>query len=130
MRLKVRRGAEHHTNRGEWRETRHPPEGDESDVASVRYFTLEINRRAVLVFSASSLRSAKTRVREEWFVQEISQMKAGGKPLCEPDSAFVVRAASLQEKSEAAVWFAIDRFRGEDVKYHFIFLVPMDAQPN
>jgi hypothetical protein len=129
MRLKVRRGAEHHTNRGEWRDRRHPSES-ESDVPSGRYFTLEINRRAVLVFSATSLRSAKTRVREEWFVQELSQMRTGGKPLCEPDSTFVVRAASLREKSEAEVWFSIDRFRGDDVKYHFTFLVPMDAQPH
>jgi hypothetical protein len=69
-------------------------------------------------------------VKEEWFVQEISRMKTGGKPLCEPDSIFVVRSASLQEKSEAEVWFSIDRFRDEDVKYHFTFMVPIDAQPN
>lgn len=107
-----------------------PSEEDESGVASGGYFTLEINRRAVLVFPASSLRSARARVKEEWFVGEMSQMKAGGKPLCGPDSAFVVRAASLQEKNEAEVWFSIDRFRGEDVKYHFTFLVAVDAQPN
>lgn len=130
MRLKVRRGAGHDANHGEWRDKRHPSEENESDVASRRYFTLEIDGRALLVFSAPSLRSAKTRVREEWFVQEISQMKTGGKPLCEPDSIFVVRVASLQEKSEAEVWLSIDRFRGDDVKYHFTFLVPMDAQPH
>ena len=115
---------------GEWRERRHSSEEDASDVTSRRYFTLEINCRAVLVLSASSLRSAKTRMREEWFIQELSQMQTGGKPLCRPDSNFVVRAASLQEKSEAEVWFSIDRFRDEDVKYHFTFLVPIDAQPS
>jgi hypothetical protein len=130
MRLKGRRGVEHQTNHGEWRERRHPSGEDERNVASACYFTLEIDGRAVLVFSAPSLRSAKTRVREEWFVQELGQMRTGGKPLCEPESTFVVRVASLQEKSEAEVWFSIDRFRGEDVKYHFTFLVPTEAQPN
>ncbi|ABE64025.1 hypothetical protein Nham_3291 [Nitrobacter hamburgensis X14] len=130
MRLKVRRGAEPHTERDEWRDGRPPSEEGESDAASGRYFTLEIDGRAVLVFSAPSLRSAKTRVRENWFVQELSQMRTGGKPLCVSESTFVVRAASLQEKSEAEVWFFLDRFRGDDVKYHFTFLVPMDAQPH
>lgn len=130
MRLKVKRGAEPHTNRDEWRGGRHPSEENESDVPSRRYFTLEIDGRALLVFPAPSLRSAKTRVREGWFVQELSQMRSGGKPLCEPESSFVVRAASLREKSEAEAWFLIDRFRGDDVKYHFTFLVPMDAQPH
>jgi hypothetical protein len=91
---------------------------------------LEINRRPVLAFSSSSLRTAQARVKEPWFQAELQQMRSGGRTMLHPDDECVVRTARPEEASEVRLQHELDKVRGEDIKYCFAFLLPIDAPPH
>lgn len=93
-------------------------------------FVLEINQKAVLAFSAGSLRSARARVQEPWFVEELESMRSGGRPLLRPDDVRQVRPALPTEISAVELGRGLDVARGEDAKYGFAFLVAIDMQSN
>jgi hypothetical protein len=101
-----------------------------AQAARQRCFVLEINQRPVLAFSASSLRSARARVQEAWFVQELESMRSGGRPLLCPDHVRQVRLALPAEIAAVELGRGLDEARGENAKYGFAFLVPIDVPPN
>src|SRR5262249_40182435 len=86
-------------------------------------FVLEINHRPVLVFSASSFQSAKARIHEPWFIEEMARIYAGGKPLMRSGDLRMVRPALPAEVAAIEVERSVEEARGEDVKYCFAFLV-------
>jgi hypothetical protein len=93
-------------------------------------FVLEINQRAVLAFSAQSLRSAEARVRDAWFVEELQAMRSSGQPLLRPSDVCRVRSALPGETAAVELGRGLDEARGDDTKYGFAFLVSIDAPPN
>ena len=95
-----------------------------------RCFTLEINRRPVLALSAASLRSAKARIGEAWFIEELERMRSNGKPILRPRDACLVRPANSEEAAALDLERAMEQVRGEDVKYCFAFLIQIDREPN
>ena len=101
-----------------------------AEVARKPCFVLEINQRAVVAFSASSLRSARARVREAWFVEELEGMRSDGRPVLGPNDVQQVRAALPAETAAVELGRGLDEARGEDAKYGFAFLVPIDVPPN
>jgi hypothetical protein len=100
------------------------------DVRGQSAFVLEINRRPVLAFDATSDRSARARVREPWFVEELARMRSNGKPILGPNDHCRVRAASPTEMAAVSLERGLDGARGEDTKYAFAFLIPIDIEPN
>lgn len=101
-----------------------------AEAARQPCFVLEINQKAVLAFSARSLRSARARVQEVWFVEELGGMRSGGRPLLRPDDARLVRLALPAEIAAVELGRGLDEARGEDAEYGFAFLVPIDVPPN
>jgi hypothetical protein len=99
-------------------------------AAQTSCFTLEINGRPVLTLSAASLRSARVRIGEAWFIEELERMRSGGHPVLSPDDKCLVRPATPEEAATLDLERAIDRIRGEDVKYAFAFLIRIDLEPN
>ena len=93
-------------------------------------FTLEVNQRPVLVLLAASLSSAQKRVAEDWFVEELGKMHSNGRPILSARDTSVIRLASPEEAARLEVERSIDKVRGEDTKYVFAFLVPIDNEPN
>ena len=63
-------------------------------------FALEINRRPVLVLSATSLRVARARVEEPWSLQELERMRSNGGLLLRPRDQRLVRPARPEEIAE------------------------------
>jgi hypothetical protein len=93
-------------------------------------FVLEVAGRPVLAFSAASMRAAKARAKELWFVEELGQMRSGGRPiLCDGDDRSV-RQASVVEAAQVELYRRLDDARGEDIKYCFAFLIAVDPTPN
>jgi len=101
-----------------------------AEAARQPCFVLEINQRPVLAFSARSLHSARTQVQEAWFVEELESMRSAGKPLLRPDDVRHVRLALPAEIAAVELGRGLDEVRGEDAKYGFAFLVPIDVPPN
>jgi hypothetical protein len=100
------------------------------DVRGNPTFVLEINRRPVLAFDATSDRSARARVREPWFIEELTRMRANGRPVLSPNDHCRVRVASPAEIAAVSLHRGVDAARGEDTKYAFAFLIPIDLEPN
>ena len=101
-----------------------------AEAARQPCFVLEVNQRPILAFSARSLQSARTRVDEAWFVEELGGMRSGGRPLLDPDDVRHVRLALPAEIAAVELGRGLDEARGEDAKYGFAFLVPIDLPPN
>jgi hypothetical protein len=104
--------------------------GEAASAWQKRCFALEINRRRVLAFSARSLGSAIARAEEPWFIEELERMRTDGSPLLRPHDERRVRPAQPEEIAELEVQRALDEARGEDLKYCFVFLIPIDAELN
>ena len=100
------------------------------DVLEQSTFVLEINRRPVLAFDATSGRAAQARLREPWFIEELSRMRSDGRPVLGPNDRCHVRAASPTEIAAVSLQRGLDEARGEDTKYVFAFLIPIDLEPN
>lgn len=101
-----------------------------AEAARQPCFVLEVNQCAVLAFSARSLQSARGRVQQAWFVEELERMHSGGRPLLGPDDVRQVRLALPAEIAKVELGRGLDEARGEDAKYGFAFLVPIDLPPN
>jgi hypothetical protein len=95
-----------------------------------RCFTLEINRRPVLSFSATSLRSARARMDEPWFTEELGRMRSNGRSILLASDCRSVRLAHPDEIATLLLQRSLDEVRGEDVKYCFAFLVQVDTELN
>lgn len=95
-----------------------------------RCFTLEINHKPVLVLSESSLSSATKRTSENWFLQELEQMRSNGSPILGARDKRMIRPANPGECAKLELERSLDHVRGEDTKYAFAFLIPIDAVPN
>jgi hypothetical protein len=93
-------------------------------------FALEINRRPVLAFFAKSLRSARIQAGQSWFLEELERMRSNGKSLLSSGDERAVRPARPEEIKELEVQRGLDEEMGEDLKYCFAFLVPIDAELN
>lgn len=100
------------------------------DIPTDVYFVLEIDERPVLAFSATNLKSAQERATEPWLIDELAQSNSGGKPILGPGGQCTVRLARPFEATEVEVNRFLDRARGEDSKYGFAFLVPVDVLAN
>jgi hypothetical protein len=100
------------------------------DVRGQSTFVLEINRTPVLAFDATSDRAARARVREPWFIEELARMRSNGKPILSPNDQCRVRAALPTEMAAVSLQRGLDGARGEDTKYAFAFLIPVDPEPN
>ena len=104
--------------------------GDATSARQKQSFALEINWRPVLALSATSLRPARARVEEPWFLEELDRMRSNGRPLLRPRDKRLVRSARPEEIAELELRRGLDEARGEDLKYCFAFLVPIDAELN
>jgi hypothetical protein len=91
---------------------------------------LEINQLPVLALSATSLLSARARVEEPWFLEELERMRSNCGPLPRSCDQRLVRPARPEEIAELELRRGLDEARGEDLKYCFAFLVPIDAELN
>ena len=91
---------------------------------------MEINGRPVLALSATSLRSARARVEEPWFLEELERMRSNGGPLLRTRDQRLVRPARPVEIAELELRRGLDEASGEDLKYCSAFLVPIDAELN
>ena len=100
------------------------------DVRGQSTFVLEIDRTPVLAFDATSDRSARARVREPWFIEELARMRSNGRPVLGPNDHCRVRAALPTEMAAVSLQRGLDGARGEDAKYAFAFLIPIDLEPN
>lgn len=71
------------------------------------------------------------RVREAWFVEELQRMRSEGRVLLlGSGDKLLVRPARPEEIGELEVQRGLDEARGEDLKYCFAFLVPIDSEVN
>jgi hypothetical protein len=109
-----------------------PDVGDRrvKDTGGRSTFVLEINRRPILAFDATSLRSARSRISEPWFIEELARMRSHGRPLLGPNDHCRLRSASPTEMAAVSLGRSLDEARGEDTKYAFAFLMPIDIEPN
>lgn len=106
------------------------PRGKATSAGQKQCFTLEINQRPVLALSATSLRSARARAEEPWFLEELERMRCNCGPLLRSCDQRLVRPARPEEIAELELRRGLDEARGEDLKYCFAFLVPIDAELN
>lgn len=93
-------------------------------------FTLESNQRPVLVFAAPSLSSAVRRISEDWFVEELGRMRSVGCSILRSRDLRQIRPANPEEAARLELERSLDQIRGEDTKYAFAFLIPIDKDPN
>jgi hypothetical protein len=100
------------------------------DVGGRSVFVLEINGKSILAFDATSLRSARSRIREPWFIEELARVRSNGRPIFGPNDHCHLRAASPTEIAAVTLGRGLDEARGEDTKYAFAFLIPIDVEPN
>ena len=93
-------------------------------------FTLELNGRPTLVLEATSLPAACQRTSEEWFLGELAGMRSGGAALFQACDARRVRPARPDEAFQLQLERTLDAMSGEDTKYAFAFLIPIDPRLN
>ena len=92
-------------------------------------FVITDRERPLLVLAANSLRAARALVREKWFIEEVCRYRSVGIAIWDGESALTVRAANAFETAELEIAKSIDLARGEDVKFVFAFLIPIDHLP-
>jgi len=90
-----------------------------------RAFVLEASGRAVLVFSADSIRQATDFCAQEWFTADLGAYRSNGQPIWDGASELKIRGANAGEAAKLET----ERARGEHNGYIFAFLVPVDALP-
>ena len=115
---------------GHERASRQQPKDRAAGKRQQPCFTLEINRRPVLVLAAVSLRSAVRRSCEAWFTDELQRMQSGGKPILRAGDERLVRPARPDEAAKLELERGLDEARREDTKYSFAFLIQVDNDPN
>lgn len=98
--------------------------------AQSRCFTLEINGQPALVMIAASLQAACRRVSEQWLLEELAGMRSGGAALLRSCDTCRVRSAKADEIAKLQLERLLDEMDGEDTKYAFTFLIPIDTRPN
>jgi hypothetical protein len=94
-----------------------------------RSFVLEIGGRAVLALTAGSLAEARRLCSENWFAEELSAYRSGGRPVWDGSTEFIVRQAAADEATELEIALSTERARKEYDGLIFAFLVPLDAPP-
>jgi len=94
-----------------------------------RAFVLEAGGRAVLVFSADSIRQAADFCAQEWFTADLGAYRSNGQPIWDGASELKIRDANADEAAKLEVALETERARGEHDGYIFAFLVPVDAIP-
>ena len=94
-----------------------------------RAFVLEAGGRAVLAFSADSIRQATDFCAQEWFTADLGAYRSNGQPIWDGASELKIRGANAGEAAKLEAALETERARGEHNGYIFPFLVPVDALP-
>jgi hypothetical protein len=94
-----------------------------------RAFVMEAGGRAVLAFSADSIRQATDFCAQEWFTAELGAYRSNGQPIWDGASELKIRGANAGEAAKLEAALETERARGEHNGYIFAFLVPVDALP-
>jgi hypothetical protein len=89
-------------------------------------FVVECAHRPLLAFAAASLAAAQKLCRQQWFADELAIYRTGDRPLWNGKDKLTVRPATPAEHAEVLFASAADAARGEDTKFVFAFLVPID----
>ena len=63
-------------------------------------FTLCVDGRPTLTFSAQNFREARELCKEAWLRKDLCSLRSDGRPLCEAKSKLTVRVASQEEGAE------------------------------
>jgi len=63
-------------------------------------FTLCVDGRPTLTFSAQNFREARELCKETWLRKDLCSLRSNGRPLCEAKSKLTVRVASQEEGAE------------------------------
>ncbi|MEH2522991.1 MULTISPECIES: hypothetical protein [unclassified Bradyrhizobium] len=93
-------------------------------------FVLEVAGTPVLVFSATSARSAEKFRKQKWLAEELGAYASGGRPVWDGKAALTVRRANLSESAELEIGRKWAEAEDGDTKYVFAFLVPVDPLQN
>jgi hypothetical protein len=93
---------------------------------SLSTFTIEIDRRPVLVLQAKWQREAEE-ICQEWLQTNLTALKSGGEPLFDVKSEARVRLAHPDER--ARYWEASETSKSpDDIKV--VYLVELDGKPS
>jgi hypothetical protein len=92
-------------------------------------FVVETSGRAVLAFLAGGIEQARDLCTQDWFVEELASYRSCGHPLWDGAAELGIRLANACEAIELRVAQAGERARKEYEGYVFVFLVPVDAEP-
>jgi len=94
---------------------------------SKRAFVLESGGRAVLAFSADSIRQAADFCTQPSFTAELGAYRSSGRPIWDGTSELTIRCANPGEAAKLEIALEIELARGEYNGFTFAFLVPVDA---
>jgi hypothetical protein len=92
-------------------------------------FVLETNGRAVLAFMAGGIEQAKNLCSEHWFTEELACYRSSGQPIWDGSAELKVRRANVSEAAEIQIALTGELARKEYGGYLFVFLVPVDPEP-
>ncbi|MCK1539385.1 MULTISPECIES: hypothetical protein [unclassified Bradyrhizobium] len=68
------------------------------DKLSLSVFTIEVDRKPVIVFSARKYSDAETICADQRIRDKLSSTRSGGKPLCDELATLGVRLSNAEEK--------------------------------
>jgi hypothetical protein len=94
-----------------------------SDSLSSSVFTIEIDRRPVLMFSTKFYSQAETICSDPRIRKELKNVLSDGKPLCDDRVILRVRLARAAEKER---YLAEASTRADEQGLRVVYLVPLD----
>lgn len=93
-------------------------------------FVLEVAGIPKLVFTATSARAAEKFRNQAWLEEELRPYCSGGHPVWDGKAELTVRRANPAESAELAIGRKWAEAEGDDTKFVFAFLVPIDPLQN
>ena len=97
-----------------------------SDNLSRSVFTIEVDRRPVLMFSTRFYADAQALCTDDRIRQKLSSVSSGGKPLCDDMAIMRVRLARPEEKAKYLEEAAT---RTDETGLVVVYLVKLDRAP-
>jgi hypothetical protein len=97
-----------------------------SDKLSRSVFTIEVDRRPVLMFSTRFYADAQAICTDDRMRQKLSSVSSGGKPLCDDIAIVRVRLARPEEKVK---YLEETATRAHETGLVVVYLVKLDRAP-
>lgn len=93
-------------------------------------FVIEIQDRAILALSATSMRRAREICSQQWFADELLHYRSCGSQIWDGVTPLSIRRATACELAELEIARVKELVEEQQDEFIFAFLVPLDADMN